>query len=125
MKATSRIVPSQASDPSGIVQQNQSTERVALGPFGDDVCVNVFDLGTERIAERCEALQWGSVRVRSPDGPARRSSRPPLRGIKRRFSRGHLIDGSPIGDPVATGAPTCHAWPGQGRWSVPCEHGAR
>ena len=78
MKATSRIVPSQASDPSGSCSKINRPNASPSDRSGDDVCVGCLIFGTERIAERWhEALRWaGSVRVRSPDGPARRSSRP-------------------------------------------------
>ena len=41
----------------GVVQQDQSTERVALRPLGDDVGVGMPDLGAQRVAERRQPLR--------------------------------------------------------------------
>lgn len=42
----------------GVVQQNQPPERVALRLFRNFGLVGVEHFGTERVAERSEALRW-------------------------------------------------------------------
>ena len=51
------MVPSQASAPVGVVQQDQPAERVALGLLGHDGGFGVLDLGADRIAERRQPLR--------------------------------------------------------------------
>lgn len=70
------MVPSHASA-FGVVQQDQPSEGVAVGPFRNDVVIGMFDLGAQRVTV-------GSQALRRPDG-TQLDLRPHDDGVHRRY----------------------------------------
>ena len=66
----------------GVVQQDQPTERIALGSLGHDFTLGAPDLGAERIAVRRETLRWAKR--------AELDFRPHLSGVHRRHRLAEL-----------------------------------